>query len=102
MGELEFQRKLTDGSGAQPIGERERAEGESAGDSDPSDNEADQDQEGSDSDEDIEAKGRNEIVEINKKRFYLAFFGQREPCSAIQRRKTLRSLFSANKAFLYC
>ncbi|VVC92622.1 unnamed protein product [Leptidea sinapis] len=49
MGELEFQRKLTESSTT--IGERERAEGESAGDSDPSDSE--------DSDsEDDEAKGQ--------------------------------------------
>ncbi|CAH0727583.1 unnamed protein product, partial [Brenthis ino] len=63
MGELEFQRKLTEGSGAQPLEERERAEGESAGDSDPSDNEADQDQEGSDSEEDIEAKGQRLLTD---------------------------------------
>ncbi|XP_047531443.1 kinesin-like protein KIF21A [Vanessa atalanta] len=62
MGELEFQRKLTDSSGAQPIGERERAEGESAGDSDPSDNDGDQDQEASDSDDD-EANGQRILSE---------------------------------------
>ncbi|CAG4954104.1 unnamed protein product [Colias eurytheme] len=49
MGELEFQRKLTESS---PMGERERAEGESAGDSDPSEEEE------SDSEEDNEAKGQ--------------------------------------------
>lgn len=58
MGELEFQRKLTDSSGAQPIGERERAEGESAGDSEPSDNE----QDASDSDDD-EASGKFKTLE---------------------------------------
>ncbi|CAH2102149.1 unnamed protein product [Euphydryas editha] len=58
MGELEFQRKLTEGSGTQPIGERERAEGESAGDSEPSDNERD----GSDSDDD-EASGQRLLSE---------------------------------------
>ncbi|XP_052738469.1 kinesin-like protein KIF21A [Bicyclus anynana] len=58
MGELEFQRKLAEGSGTTLIGERERAEGESAGDSDPSDND-DQEQQASDSDEeDNEAKGQ--------------------------------------------
>ncbi|XP_039757406.1 kinesin-like protein KIF21A isoform X2 [Pararge aegeria] len=58
MGELEFQRKLTEGSGNTIIGERERAEGESAEDSDPSDND-DPEQQASDSDEeDTEVKGQ--------------------------------------------
>lgn len=50
MGELEFQRKLTESSDL--FGERERAEGESAGDSEPSDDED------SDSEEDNEIKGK--------------------------------------------
>ncbi|XP_038220931.1 kinesin-like protein KIF21A isoform X1 [Zerene cesonia] len=54
MGELEFQRKLTENS---PMGERERAEGESAGDSDPSEEEE------SDSEEDNEAKGQRLLSE---------------------------------------
>lgn len=60
MGELEFQRKLnmsesmTSAVDDRPIGERERAEGESAEDSEPSDGEG----VGSDSeDEDSETKG---------------------------------------------
>ncbi|XP_045488481.1 kinesin-like protein KIF21A isoform X2 [Pieris rapae] len=50
MGELEFQRKLTEVP--EPFGERERAEGESAGDSEPSEEEE------SDSEEDNEMKGQ--------------------------------------------
>ncbi|XP_049882022.1 kinesin-like protein KIF21A isoform X2 [Pectinophora gossypiella] len=59
MGELEFQRKLnmsdsmTSAAGDRPIGERERAEGESADDSEPSDDSSD-----SDEDENSEAKGQ--------------------------------------------
>ncbi|XP_021206270.2 kinesin-like protein KIF21B isoform X1 [Bombyx mori] len=62
MGELEFHRKLNMSDSVmssvddRPIGERERAEGESADDSDPSDGEADGD--GTDSDEDSETKGQ--------------------------------------------
>ncbi|XP_045770281.1 kinesin-like protein KIF21A isoform X1 [Maniola jurtina] len=59
MGELEFQRKLNEGSGT-ILAERERAEGESAGDSDPSDND---DQNESDSDEEEEeAKGQRMLT----------------------------------------
>lgn len=59
MGELEFQRKLnmsesmTSAVDDRPIGERERAEGESAEDSEPSDGEGESDSE----DEDSETKG---------------------------------------------
>ncbi|XP_072939722.1 kinesin-like protein KIF21B [Epargyreus clarus] len=64
IGELEFQRKLAESVSSVVIGERERAEGESAGDSDPSDNEANGEQEGSESDEeeDEEAKGQRALT----------------------------------------
>ncbi|XP_032528899.2 kinesin-like protein KIF21A isoform X2 [Danaus plexippus] len=52
MGELEFQRKLSE-SGSQPIEERERAEGESAGDSEPS---------GESDSEDEEATGQRQLT----------------------------------------
>lgn len=62
MGELEFARKLNmsesmtsaGGDADRPIGERERAEGESADDSEPSDGEEASDSE----EEDSEAKGK--------------------------------------------
>lgn len=70
MGELEFQRKLAEGSGSTIIGERERAEGESAGDSDPSDND-DQEQDASDSEEeDNEAKGLWTYTVVNNSEKY--------------------------------